>query len=128
LVQEPVFVLENDLEWEGHLIEGVWVTKHDDKFYLFYSGNDFSTAEYGVGVAVADAPLGPYRKAEHPLFRSTADWSGPGHPSVVYDLNGEPRLFLHAFFPGRAGYKEFRALLSARIAFEDDQVMVREGT
>ena len=94
---------------------------------MFYSGNDFSTPRYGVGVAVSERPLGPYRKTDEPLLRSTADWSGPGHPSVADGPDGEPWLFLHAFFPGRSGYKEFRALLAAPIAFEADRVVLQQG-
>lgn len=122
---ERTLVLENDLEWEAHLIEGIWVAAHGGKHYLFYAGNDFSTARYGIGVAVADAPLGPYRKMPRPLLRSTAEWWGPGHPSVAEGLDGEPWLFLHAFFPGRTGYNEFRALLAVPLAFDGDRVAVR---
>jgi hypothetical protein len=35
-----------------------------------------------------------------------------------------PRLFFHAFPPGTGGYKAFRALLSARLAFHPDRVEV----
>ena len=125
LVGERRAVLQNDREWEGHLVEGVWVTERRGRHYMFYAGNDFSTAQYGIGVAVADSPLGPYRKMDEPLLRSTAEWSGPGHPSVADGPDGEPWLFLHAFFPGRSGYKEFRALLAAPIAFEVDRVVLR---
>lgn len=123
LVGERRIVLENDLDWEGHLIEGVWVVPHEGRYYLFYAANDFSTERYGIGVAIADAPLGPYRKVgDGPLLRSTAQWAGPGHPSVAPGPDGEPRLFLHAFFPGTAGYNVFRALLSVRIEFLPDRV------
>ena len=122
---ERTLVLENDLEWEAHLIEGTWVARHGGRHYLFYAGNDFSTARYGIGVAVADAPLGPYRKMPEPLLRSTAEWWGPGHPSVAEGPDGDPWLFLHAFFPGRTGYNEFRALLAVPLAFEGERVRVR---
>lgn len=123
LVGERQVVLENDRDWEGHLIEGVWVVPHAGRYYLFYAANDFSTEHYGIGVAIADAPLGPYRKVgDGPLLRSTAQWAGPGHPSVAPGLEGEQRLFLHAFFPGTAGYNVFRALLSVRIEFLPDRV------
>ena len=118
-------MLQNDREWEGHPVEGVWVTERRGKYYMFYAGNDFSTARYGIGMAVADAPQGPYRRMEEPLLRSTAAWSGPGHPSVADGPDGEPWLFVHAFFPGRVGYKEFRALLAAPIAFDADRVVLR---
>lgn len=125
LVGEPVKVIENDLAWEAHLIEGIWVVGHGRKYYLFYSGNDFTTTEYGIGLAIADNPLGPYKKMSEPLLRSTKDWSGPGHPSVAVGPRGESLLFFHAYFPGRTGYKEFRALLAARIEFEANRVVLK---
>jgi arabinan endo-1,5-alpha-L-arabinosidase len=128
LMGERVVVLENDQTWEAHLIEGIWVLERAGRFYMFYSGNDFSTPEYGTGVAVAGAPLGPYRKMEQPLLRSSAEWLGPGHPSVAPGPDGEPWLFLHAFFPGETGYKKFRALLAVPLAFGEDGVTLQSGS
>jgi hypothetical protein len=122
LLGEPTVVLANDLGWEAHLIEGPWVTRQQGRYWIFYAGNDFCTPAYGIGVAVADHPLGPYLKQPEPLLRSRSDWSAPGHASVAPGLDGNPQLFFHAFFPGRGGYKEFRALLTARLCFSEDQV------
>ena len=117
LIGEDKLVLANDLEWEGHLIEGPWVTRQQGRYWLFYAGNDFGTPAYGIGVAVADHPLGPYVKQPEPLLKSTPSWWAPGHASVAPGVDGEPQLFFHAFFPGTGGYNEFRALLTARLRF-----------
>jgi hypothetical protein len=117
LVGEPTAVLANDLDWEGHLIEGPWVTLQQGRYWLFYAGNDFSTPAYGIGVAVADHPFGPYVKQSEPLLRSTRRWTAPGHASVAPGLDGDPQLFFHAFHPGTGGYNVFRALLTVRLSF-----------
>ena len=122
LVGEPTVVLTNDLEWEGHLVEGPFCARHDGRYWLFYAGNDFSTPAYGIGVAGADHPLGPYRKQGAPLLQSTRSWTAPGHASVAPGLDGQPRLFFHAFHPGAGGYNQFRALLTARLRFGEDRV------
>ena len=119
---ERAIVLANDQEWEGHLIEGPWVTRQQGRYWLFYAGNDFSTPAYGIGVAVADHPLGPYVKQPEPLLRSTREWVAPGHASVAPGLDGNPQLFFHAFFPGTGGYNTFRALLTTKLEFGDDRV------
>jgi hypothetical protein len=119
---EPTVILQNDAPWEGHLVEGVWVSRQGERYYLLYAGNDFSTSKYAIGVAVAERPCGPYRKASDALLQSTARWQGPGHPSVVRAPDGELRMFLHAFPPGEAGYKAFRALLSTPIRLADGVV------
>jgi hypothetical protein len=119
-------VLCNDLDWEGHLIEGPFVTFQQGRYWLFYAGNDFSTPSYGIGVAVADHPLGPYTKQGEPLLRSTSEWLAPGHASVAPGLGGQPQLFFHAFHPGTGGYNAFRALLTTGLKFSRDRVEVAE--
>jgi len=124
LVGENRIVLANDQDWEGHLIEGPFVTYQEGRYWLFYAGNDFSTPAYGIGVAVADHPLGPYRKQEEPLLRSTQEWVAPGHASVAPGVDGKPQLFFHAFHPGTGGYNAFRALLTVGLEFSSDRVEV----
>lgn len=126
LAGENKIVLHNDLDWEGHLIEGPFVTFQQERYWLFYAGNDFSTPSYGIGVAVADHPLGPYHKQGEPLLRSTSQWLAPGHASVAPGLSGEPQLFFHAFHPGSGGYNAFRALLTVGLKFTRDVVKVTE--
>ncbi|RAK50979.1 family 43 glycosylhydrolase [Phenylobacterium deserti] len=118
LLGEPVVILQNDQPWEAHLIEGVWITRQNGRYHLLYAGNDFSTSHYGIGTAVADRPTGPYRKASEVFLSSTQAWWGPGHPSVAMGPDGRHHIFLHAFRPGEAGYKAFRALLAAPLSFE----------
>jgi arabinan endo-1,5-alpha-L-arabinosidase len=125
LVGEPAEVLANDQEWEGHLIEGPWVTRQQGRYWLFYAGNDFSTPAYGIGVAVADHPLGPFVKQPEPLLHSTREWTAPGHASVAPGLDGRPQLFFHAFHPGTGGYNIFRALLTVGLEFDGDSVRLR---
>jgi hypothetical protein len=122
LVGDQHLLLANDLDWEGHLIEGPYLTRQDGRYYLFYAGNDFTSPSYGIGYAVADRITGPWRKAEQPLLRSHPDWSAPGHASVSVGKDGEPRLFFHAFHPGTGGYNVFRALMTVGLAFSGDEV------
>lgn len=122
LVGTDTIVLTNDQEWEGHLIEGPWVTLQEGRYWMFYAGNDFGTPAYGIGVAVADHPLGPYVKQDGPLLKSVKSWWAPGHASVAPGLDGQPQLFFHAFFPGTGGYNAFRALLTTRLEFSRDAV------
>jgi arabinan endo-1,5-alpha-L-arabinosidase len=124
LLGENMIVLTNDQDWEGHLIEGPFVTYQEGRYWLFYAGNDFSTPSYGIGVALADHPLGPYTKQEAPLLRSTQEWVAPGHASVAPGLDGRPQLFFHAFHPGIGGYNAFRAVLTVGLRFTSERVEV----
>ena len=126
LIGEDTIALCNDLDWEGYLIEGPFVTRQQGRYWLFYAGNDFSTPSYGIGVAVADHLLGPYVKQGEPLLRSTTRWTAPGHPSVAPGLDGQPQLFFHAFHPGTGGYNAFRALMTVGLSFNRERVEVTE--
>jgi hypothetical protein len=125
LIGERVQVLENDLPWEGHLIEGPWVTHQAGRYWMFYAGNDFTNPAYGIGVAVADDLFGPYVKQAEPLLGSTGEWLAPGHASVAPGLDDRPQLFFHAFHPETGGYNAFRALLTVGLDFSDDGVSLR---
>lgn len=126
LTGEDRIVLANDQDWEGHLIEGPFVTFQHGRYWLFYAGNDFSTPSYGIGVAVADHPLGPYTKQQEPLLRSTREWVAPGHASVAPGVDNQPQLFFHAFHPGTGGYNAFRALLTVGLRFTKNRVDIVE--
>ncbi len=127
LIGPDRLVLANDLDWEGHLIEGPFVTLQNGRYWLFYAGNDFGTPAYGIGVAVSDNVLGPYTKRTEPLLKTSRSWWAPGHASVASGPDGQPQLFFHAFFPGTGGYNTFRALLTTPLRFQANQVIAGAG-
>ncbi len=76
-------------------------------------------------MTIADNPLGPFRKKPHQILKSTEDWWSPGHPSIAIGPDKKYQLFLHAYFPGKAGYKEFRALLSVPVTFNAENIVLQ---
>lgn len=105
----PVDLITHDQPWEGHLVEGPTVLVRDGRYHLLYSANDYGSADYGVGWAVADRLTGPWTKpATEPLMRSTDAAAGPGHGSVVTTGTGDwyvhhawPPDAVGATYPGR---------------------------
>lgn len=76
--------------------EGPYMLKHNNLYYLVYSGNDYATEKYAVGYAVSESPLGPFEKYEgNPILRTTDDIVGPGHNSFVELPNGEIYIVYH---------------------------------
>jgi hypothetical protein len=73
----------------GGYIEGAWLTKHNNKYYMQYAapGTEFNV--YGDGVYIADTPLGPYRYApNNPVFYKPGGFmNGAGHGSTVVGPN-----------------------------------------
>lgn len=86
--------------WEATVDEGPSVFKRDGKYYMFYSGNYAHTANYAVGVATADNPLGPWTKQPEPLnpvFKrndAVGLW-GPGHGQNLIGPDGLGDWFVY---------------------------------
>jgi len=87
------------------LVEAAWVIRHDDFYYLFYSGDNCCgpDAEYGVMVARSRSPTGPFETLEEArgvphslmLFKSER-WLAPGHNCIVTDAAGDTWIIYHA--------------------------------
>lgn len=71
-------------------IEGAWMNKFGEKYYLQYacSGTEFNI--YGDGVYVADHPLGPFYPAvNNPYsYHPGGFLPGAGHGSTMWDRSG----------------------------------------
>ena len=70
-------------------IEGPWMTKHNDQYYLQYAapGTEFNV--YGDGVYMSDSPLGPFTYApNNPVsYKPGGFINGAGHGSTVKGPN-----------------------------------------
>lgn len=111
---DPVLIATPDQEWETHSLgapcvgeldkeqfkdgktrflwnEGPYILKHNGKYYMTYSANCFDSRDYSVGFAVADAPLGTYKKyAGNPIMKYIdGELSGPGHNAFFKDKDGK---------------------------------------
>jgi len=71
-------------------IEGAWMNKYKDKYYLQYAGPGTEFKSYGDGVYVADSPLGPFVYAPNNPFAAKPEGfaCGAGHGSTFQDKYG----------------------------------------
>lgn len=87
-------IFERDRLWYGrtwpkwHTVEGPFVIARGGKYYCFYSGGCWHKPNYGVGVGVADNPLGSFvddADRDGPAVLSGIEGAvrGPGHASFV---------------------------------------------
>jgi xylan 1,4-beta-xylosidase len=81
---------DDNLLDEQPWIEGSWMIKHNNKYYLQYAapGTEFKT--YADGVYVADAAMGPFQYANYSPadFKPTGFISGTGHGCTFKDKDG----------------------------------------
>jgi arabinan endo-1,5-alpha-L-arabinosidase len=92
-----------DRDWQAwHTVEGPSLAMCDGRYYLFYSGGLWKSANYGIGVAVADRVQGPYVdpavEAGPSLLKSgDFDLIGPGHNSLFVGADSELWIAFHAW-------------------------------
>jgi beta-xylosidase len=81
-----VLDLANDLSWANSQAWAPAIARKDSKYFLYF------TAESNIGVAVGDAPTGPFVDLGRPLV-ADGDFSGRAiDPSVFIDDDGTPFL------------------------------------
>jgi arabinan endo-1,5-alpha-L-arabinosidase len=110
------------------LVEASWVIRHDDFYYLFYSGDNCCgpDAEYGVMVARSRNAMGPFETLEQAksvphslmLFKSER-WLAPGHNSIVTDKAGQVWIVYHAIDVDRPRQRQEDEINSRRILLID---------
>lgn len=106
-------VYENNRNYKGrvwpawHCVEGPSVLYHEGKYYCLYSAGAWYGENYGVGFAVANHPLGPWRDdyaAHGPAVLKGIPGKvvGPGHNSTVVGPDGQTDFMIyHAWDAGK---------------------------
>lgn len=97
-----------DRQWDAwHTVEGPYVIYRNGLYHCFYSGGNWQTPGYGVGCAVSENILGPYKdkwsKDKASVLRTIPDkLTGPGHNSVIIGPDHETWLMVyHSWDPER---------------------------
>lgn len=130
LVGEPVKLIARDQPWERPLIENPAMVKHNDKYYLFYSGNWWESYEYAVGYAVCETVTGPCEKPlSEPWFQYNPPVMGPGGESFFADTEGNLWMAYHAWTGANVGYPGGqRSLRIDLVTFEQDKPVTNGPT
>ena len=111
LAGEKKELFRNTASWEGNLVEGVAMVKHNEYYYAFYAGAGCcgTGCSYGIGIARSKKLLGPWEKYDkNPLLTSDEKWNCPGHGTPV-EKDGRHYFMYHAYdknsniFTGRQG-------------------------
>ncbi|HUC03748.1 MAG TPA: glycoside hydrolase family 43 protein [Acidimicrobiales bacterium] len=111
----PTPILSPGQSWEGGNVEAPDMVQVNGAYLLFFSGNNWDTADYAVGVARCSGPLGPCSPWAEPILTSGANAVGPGGESVFFDASGGAWIAFHAWQPGAVGYPHNRELYIRRL-------------
>jgi hypothetical protein len=112
----PTSLLVPDQPWEAGTVEAPDLVTTGGHYYLFYSGNNWNSANYAVGVATCTGPLGPCSDASpNPILSSGSGVAGTGGESVFTDTAGNFWMAFHAWVPGAVGFPNSRDLYLRRL-------------
>lgn len=110
------------------LVEGAWVIRRGDFYYMFYSGDNCCgpKANYAVMVARSRSATGPFETLEQAtgtphsiILQKTGQWVAPGHNSIVTDAAGTDWIVYHAVDARRPRTKPTDDLNSRRVMLID---------
>jgi xylan 1,4-beta-xylosidase len=111
----------NPTTWEGGVVEGAFVVRRGEWFYMFYSGNSCCgrRCDYALGVARARKLLGPWEKnPANPILAANNVWQCPGHGSIVTNRQGKDYLLYHAYRKSDAAFHIGREALLDEVKWE----------
>jgi beta-xylosidase len=130
LVGEMTELIRNTAAWEKNLVEGPFVLRRQDYFYLFYSGNGCcgTGCNYALGVARSRKLLGPWEKnPANPILPANAAWRCPGHGSIVSTPGGRDFLLYHSYHAQTFTYVGRQGLLDEVKWGADAWPVINEG-
>lgn len=126
LAGQPALVegVTNDQPWEGGVVEGEQMIKHDGQYYMVYAANDYGSDTYATGYAVCQGPVGPCQDApENPILKSQPGLIGPGHQSV-FDFQGRTWIAYHAWRNNDDRRHRYRAMYISPLDWVDGKPVV----
>ena len=99
----PHPLITNDQPWEGSVVEGPSMVKVGSTYELFYSANNWDSADYAIGIALCPSVDGPCTKPQDKAWMtSAAGYRGPGGQEFFANPGGVWMVH-HGFLPGQAG-------------------------
>jgi Glycosyl hydrolases family 43 len=125
----PTVLLTPGQPWEGGTVEAPDLVAAGGRDELFFSGNDWNSADYAIGVAACNGPLGPCTDASTaPVLSSGSNVAGPGGESVFADSAGAFHIAFHAWVPGAVGFPNSRDLYVRPLSLAGASPVVGSGS
>ncbi len=120
LLGQPTKIFAPSEPWEGTIVESPDMVEAWGTYWLFFSGNWYFSAQYGIGVAACQTPFGPCTDVTpKPFIGSNRQGLGPGEESVFQD-GGAVYLVYNPFRADDPGPVIPRPAVMARIGFTPD--------
>jgi GH43 family beta-xylosidase len=117
LLGQPVKILGPSQAWEATIVEAPDMVEAWGTYWLFFSGNWFTSPSYGIGVAACETPFGPCSDVSpKPFIGSNSQGFGPGEESV-FEKGANVYLVYNPFRASTAPEVPHRPAVLARVGF-----------
>jgi hypothetical protein len=117
LLGQSTKILGPSEAWEGTIVEAPDMIQAWGTWWLFFSGNWYSSPSYGIGVAACQSPFGPCTDPNPaPFLGSNPQGPGPGEASL-FDDAGAVSLLYNPFHANDPGPVIPRPVVMARLGF-----------
>lgn len=128
-VSQPAALIAADQRWEAGVVEGPSMVRRHGRYYLFYSANDWNSANYAIGYAICTTVKGPCTKpTDRPILRSEGLLLGPGGQEFFTDRSGRTLVAYHAWVDGEIGYPNLRRLYTGILSFRAGAPVISRRT
>jgi beta-xylosidase len=90
-----------------HYVEGPYMFIRNGKYYFMWSEGGWTGPDYKVAYAIADSPMGPFKRLGTVLEQDPAIATGAGHHSVIHDAKTDKYYIVYHRRPlGKKGANE----------------------
>ena len=127
-VKHPKVLSKENISWLWRALWAPSVIQANNKYYLFFGANDIQSNEElgGIGVAVADSPVGPFKDAlGKPLIDKFVNGAQPIDQFVFKDEDGQHYMYYGGW--GHCNMVKMALDLLSIVPFEDG-TMYKEVT
>jgi beta-xylosidase len=105
-------------------VEGVFMIKRANKYYLMWSEGGWTGPDYSVAYAMSDSPLGPFKRIGKILQQDPAIATGAGHHSVINIPNTDDWYIFYHRRPLTTTNGHHRETCVERMYFDKDGLIL----
>jgi beta-xylosidase len=101
-------------------VEGPFMFKRNGHYYFMWSEGGWGGPNYSVAYAIADSPLGPFKRIGKILKQNPEIATGAGHHSVIHIPNTDDYYIVYHRRPLDRTRAEHRVVCIDRMYFDED--------
>ncbi|HEA28420.1 MAG TPA: arabinan endo-1,5-alpha-L-arabinosidase [Leeuwenhoekiella sp.] len=113
-------------------VEGPFMFIRDGKYYFMWSEGGWTGPDYSVAYAIADSPMGPFKRVDKILQQDDKIANGAGHNSIIHPEGSDDYYIVYHRRPMGETDGNFRETCIDRMYFDENGhikpvIMTREG-